>query len=95
MKRRHNSDDVLDLTADEAIGELLDRREDLRRIEARAEAARSERREIDDRLAERLGNSGAGRAADGRLIAVRRVHRPAYKVGPTNYRVVTVEPGDA
>ena len=84
-------DAVLDLSDDETVDALLNRRAELKQIEVRGEAARSERREIDGRIIVWLGNHVVALATGSRVITVEHVSRGPYKVGPTAWTVVHVE----
>lgn len=81
-------DEITDLSADNALPALADEREAL----SAAKSATEDRlKEIKAEFLVKLGGAEAGRIADGRLIAAKRVERKGYEVKPSSYINVTVK----
>lgn len=82
------SDEIVDLSGDNALPELADERA---KLSADAKAADIRIREIKGEFLAKLGGAGAGRLADGRLITAKRINRKGYSVEPSSYVTVTVK----
>jgi predicted phage-related endonuclease len=85
-------DDVeVDLSGDNEIGELLEKRAAHSLAERDGRAASDLRKEIDARLTVKLGNAARGRVADGRVIEIKVVKKRAYEVKASQHTQLKVK----
>ena len=81
---------TIDLSANNRLPELLDQREILKEIEARASQAEKDRKAIDVEIIMLMGNAAAAVIADGRIISAKTTRRKGYTVNDTSYRTVRI-----
>ena len=82
----------LDLSDDREFAELLERRRKLAEIEKEGLAAGRERREIDDQIIVRLGNSQTAITADN-MVSIKTVMRKETLMKAYSYKQVMVLKG--
>ena len=80
----------VDLSADNALPELLDRREALKVREADGALASRERKPIDAELLHKLGTSSRASIAGGRIIEAKIIKRGAYEVAASSYPQIKI-----
>jgi predicted phage-related endonuclease len=84
--------DIVDLTGDTAFRQQLAERKMLSTIEKSGRVAHDQRREIDAKIIQRLGNA-AGARVGSTLLTAKVVKRSGYSVAPTEYRQIRVKGG--
>jgi hypothetical protein len=84
--------DIVDLTGDTAFRQQLAERKMLTTIESSGRLAHKQRREIDAKIVQRLGNA-AGARVGSTLLTAKVVKRSGYTVAPTEYRQIRVKGG--
>lgn len=85
--RGGDSGEILDLSGDNMLPELLDERASLA---GNKTAIEKRQKEIKAELLAKLGAAAAATIADGRVITSKTVHRKPYQVAASSYRDVRV-----
>lgn len=75
----------IDLTTNNRIGGLIERRDVLKVVESEGERAKKERKLIDTEIKDILAGASRGRLADGRVIQHSIIKRGAYSVEASQY----------
>jgi hypothetical protein len=86
----HTDESRLDLADDEAFAKLIERRQELTKIESEGRRAEIERKALDAKIIARLGNAKSASAADGALVSTQTIKRAAFTVPASEYRLVKV-----
>lgn len=86
----HDDGLEIDLSENNRIIDLVDRREDIKRT---MKADKDALDEIETEIKGVLGNAAYGRLADGRVVSWKLQYRKGYEVKPTEYRVLKVANG--
>ena len=76
---------VIDLSTDNRIGELLDQRERLSKLESQA---KKELKAINAEVGEKIGDAESAIVPGWRTITYKTQHRKAYEVAATSFRVL-------
>jgi predicted phage-related endonuclease len=84
--------DIVDLTGDTAFRQQLAERKMLSTIEKSGRVAHDQRRQIDAKIIQRLGNA-AGARVGSTLLTAKVVKRRAYAVEATEYRQIRIKGG--
>jgi hypothetical protein len=84
---------IIDLTDDAEFREILAERAQFKQVEKAGTNAAEERKILDARIIQKLGNAPAARSG-ARLVTVRVVKKKAYQVKATQYPQVTVKGAD-
>lgn len=72
--------DALDLSADRAFADLVNRRQELYEIERSARKAMAERKRVDVQIIAKLGDAMSALTADGDLVSRQIVSRDGFTV---------------
>jgi predicted phage-related endonuclease len=80
---------IVDLSDDVEFGEILQERAQLKQVEKAGESATTQRKVLDARIINKLGNSPAARSG-GRLVTIKVVRKKSYQVKATQYPLITV-----
>jgi hypothetical protein len=81
---------IIDLSADAEFGEILQERAQFKEVEKAGENAANQRRTLDARIIQKLGNAPSARSGM-RVVTVKVVKKKSYTVKPQQYPLVTVK----
>jgi hypothetical protein len=87
---KYTDETRLDLSDEPEFAGAIERREELDEMIETFRDMLRERKEIDAKIIERLGNAKSALAANGDIVSVRTVERKAYTVPPGSYKIVKV-----
>lgn len=82
---------TVDLSNNERVAILVDRRADMKFIEASGAEAVKQRKTIDAELIHFLGNAACGTLADGRTIEAKTIRKKGFTVEPTSFRSIKIK----
>jgi predicted phage-related endonuclease len=81
---------IIDLSADAEFGEILQERAQFKEVEKAGESAASQRKILDARIIQKLGNAPSARSGM-RVVTVKLVKKKPYTVKAQQYPLVTVK----
>jgi|SRR5580700_168737 hypothetical protein len=81
---------IIDLTGDAELGDILSQRAQFKQVEKAGEDATTQRKTLDARIINKLGNAPSARFGS-RVVNIKLVKKKSYTVKPTQYPLVSVK----